>query len=503
MADNLIQKRGESTWYCRLAVPADVRAAFDGKAVLIRSLKTGLRSEAMERRLAVLAEWKASIAQARGKRAARGDTWKDPIAAAAHGFAQATRKLKTDVALGEADEPSTFDPEEVAALYRGLFDDSPEGRQRREKADRVYAMTGLEGELANVEFAKEMALEVMAKVIAVTQELNTSEQAEAQLILNDPKAHKPKSPITDARVESFREFRESRGGSAKHIDQQCGKMERLSKFLKDNELPLDFDSVDKWLKSLDRAPNTLGQYLMAGTAFWKWAAKYDAGWRVDFKDKPNPFVGHELPQGGGRETSGARREAYTTEQIAKLHTGAVDAGNGPLADLILIGAYTGFRVEEICQLMTEHVVYPDGIQCLNIVNGKNKSAKRIVPVHPALKAVVERLVADSKDGYLIPVTTENRYNKRSHGISKAFGLLRTRLGFGPLHVFHGLRNTFVTQLVRADVADHLIKELTGHETHSVTHDIYSKGGSIEQKLAAIKKLPTIPTDHDKRNNANT
>jgi integrase len=493
MADHLIQKKGESTWYVRLAVPADVRPAMGGKTVLIRSLKTGLRSEAMERRHAVIAEWKEAFALARGKRAARGDSWKDPIATTAQGMALAARKLKTDVALGESEDQTTFDAEEIQALYQGLFNDSPEGRLRREKADRVYAMTGLEGELANVEFAKEMALEVMAKVFGVTQELSPTEQEEAQLILNDPKAHKPKSPITDARIKAFREFRESRGGGAKHIDQQCGKMERLSKFLKENGASLDFDSVDRWLKSLDRAPNTLGQYLMAGTAFWKWAMKYDAGWRMEFQDKVNPFIGHELPQGGGRETSGSRREAYTTDQIAKLHAGAIEAGNTPLADLILIGAYTGFRIEEICQLKTEHVVYPDGIQSLNIVTGKNKSAVRTVPVHPSLKPVVDHLVADSKDTYLIPVTTENRYNKRSHALSKAFGLLRTRLGFGSLHVFHGLRNTFVTALVRADIADALIKELTGHETHTVTHDIYSKGASNKQKLKAISKLPVIPT----------
>lgn len=492
MADHLIQKKGESTWYVRLAVPADVRAAMGGKTVLTRSLKTGLRGEAMVRRLAVLTEWKAAFDRAKGKRAARGDTWKDPIASIAQGMAQATRKLKTDVALGEADDQTSFAAEEIQALYEGLFDDSPEGRLRREKADRVYAMSGIEGELANVEFAKEMALEVIAKAIGVTQELNTSEQAEAKTILNDPKAHKPKSPITDARIKTFREFRESRGGAPKHIDTQCVRMKALSKFLKDEELPLDFDTVDKWLKSLNRAPNTLSQYLMAGGAFWQWAAKYDSAWRVDFRDQANPFIGHELPQGGGRETSGSRREAYSTEQIAKLHAGAIEDGNNPLADLILIGAYTGFRIEEICQLKSEHVISPDGIQSLNIVSGKNKSAIRVVPVHPKLKPVIERLVADSKDTYLVPTASKDQYGKRSHNISKAFGLLKTRLGFGPLHVFHGLRNTFVTELVRADVADHLIKELTGHKTRTITHDIYSKGGTAKQKLAAIRKLPVIP-----------
>ncbi|WP_426178569.1 DUF6538 domain-containing protein [Pseudomonas sp. TWRC1-2] len=257
MADQLIQKKGESTWYVRLAVPADVRATMGGKTVLIRSLKTGLRGEAMERRHAVITEWKAAFDRARGKRAARGDTWKDPIATAAQDIAQATRKLKTDVALEETDDKTTFDADEIQALYQRLFDDSPEGRLRKEKADRVYAMTGLEGELANVEFAKEMALEVMEKVFGVTQELSPTEQEEAKLILNDPKAHQPKSPITTTRLKAFREFRERRGGAPKHVDQQVRRMEDLSKFLRENSLPLEFDSIDAWIQSLNRAPATI------------------------------------------------------------------------------------------------------------------------------------------------------------------------------------------------------------------------------------------------------
>lgn len=492
MPDNLIQKKGESTWYVRLAVPADVRATMGGKTVLIRSLQTGLRSEAMERRLSVLAEWKAQIAQARGKRAARGDAWKEPVANVAHGFAQATRKLKTDVALGEADEATTFDPEEVEALYRGLFDDSPEGKQRREKADRIYAMTGMDGEVANIDFATEMAQQLMAKVFGVTQGLSPAEETETLQILAAPDAHKPKSPITPARLKAFREFRESRGGAAKHVDQQVGRMERLSKFLKEESLPLEFDSVDAWIKSLDRAPATLSQHLMSGTAFWKWAIRYDAAWRVEYKDKADPFKGHELPRGGGRETAGEKREIYTTAELERLHNAALDAGNTSLADLILLGAYTGSRIEQLCALKTEHIIEEEGVLSFNFLKGKNKAARRIVPVHPALKPIVKRLAGDSVDGFLIPTSTENRYQKRSHALSKAFGLLKTKQGFGPLHVFHSMRNTVITALLRADVPDFIVQEIVGHMNGSETHDTYSKGASPKQKLAAIKKLPLIP-----------
>lgn len=63
-----------------------------------------------------------------------------------------------------------------------------------------------------------------------------------------------------------------------------------------------------------------------------------------------------------------------------------------------------------------------------------------------------------------------------------------------LHAFHSFRHAVVTELIRADVPDALAKELVGHETGSVTHDVYSKGASTKQKLAAISELPALATD---------
>jgi len=489
MADNLIQKKGESTWYVRLAVPSDVRAAMGGRTVLIRSLQTGLRSEAMERRLAILAEWKAAIAQVREKRAARGDAWKDPVASAANELARKVRELKTEVVLGEEGQISAvpYQLESSVIPYNRV----PELDSRRDEAGEVFNKTGIDGQIAKIGFAKEIASAIMVRRFGKMHDLSPTEQVEARLILNDPKAHKPRSPITTGRLKTYREFRESRGGAPKHVDQQVGKMERLSTFLKQEELPLNFDTVDKWLKSLDRSPATLGQYLMAGTAFWKWATKYDAEWREEYKDKVNPFLGHDIPQGGGAETAGKDREIYTKADTLKLQRAALDNDDQPLADLIALGWYTGARIEELCRLTTDSVITVDGVQCLDFPKSKSKASKRVVPIHPSLLAAVDRLCKDSTDTFLIPAESADKYGKRSHAISKAFGRLRTAAGFSKLHVFHSFRHTVVTELIRADVPDSLAKELVGHETGSVTHDVYSKGASTKQKLDAISKLPTI------------
>jgi integrase len=128
----------------------------------------------------------------------------------------------------------------------------------------------------------------------------------------------------------------------------------------------------------------------------------------------------------------------------------------------------------------------------DITDSKTAAGIRVVPVHPALSDLVTRLAAEAEDGYLVPSKSRNKYGIRSDALSKAFGRLKKSMSFGPLHVFHSIRASVVTHLVRADVADRLIKELVGHETGTVTFDVYSQGASAAQKLSAISKLPTLP-----------
>lgn len=488
MADNLIQKKGESTWYVRLAVPADVQSKLKTK-VLVQSLKTGLRKEAMERRLPILTEWKQRIRTAR-EGIPLPEGWQDEIISLHDEIEGMFQNVKLGLVGIEAPPPPEVDPviearmrnnPKLVAAFQGLVQD--------------HLKDGLAGKVRLIDEMSKGFQSMIPKLYTRSFNLPITQQAEVNAVLLHPNQHKSKSPITSARIKAYREFRESRGGAAKHVDQQVGKMERLSEFLKKEGHPLNFDTVDNWLKSLDRAPKTLSQYLMAGTAFWKWATKYDATWREEYKDKVNPFTGHELPQGGGSETAGKEREIYTQADTLKLHRAALDNGDKPLADLITLGWYTGARIEELCRLNKDSVIAVDGIRCFDFPKSKSKASQRVVPIHPKLLPTIERLIEETKDGFLIPTSSHDHYGKRSHAISKAFGRLRTATGFSKLHVFHSFRHTVVTALIRADVTDALAKELVGHETGSVTHDVYSKGASTAQKLAAIKKLAVINIRH--------
>lgn len=490
MADNLIQKKGESTWYVRLAVPADVQKAI-GCKVLIQSLKTGLRKEAMNARLPILANWKAQFQVARDKRTNRGTAWKENLANEAQDFSQLFRQLKIDAVLGETKALPDVDHADLQELHRFVFNDTESGRRRRAEMNAVDTLQGLDREIAIQELAHKLILESLGELLTHEAELSTQETEEMQTILTDPASYKIKSPITKQRIATFRQYREARNIATKTMDQQQSKLEKLSVYLTKESRQLDFDTVSAWLDSLKLASKTLTQYLLAGNVFWKWAMKHDIRWRDEFKDKANPFENHELPQTRGKERADRQRKDFQLKEIAELHAAALAADHTTLADLILLGAFTGARIEELCQLRVEHLIKPDGIDSFDIVDSKTAAGIRVVPVHPALSGIVERLKEDSKDGYLIPSDSKNKYGIRSDALSKAFGRLKESHGYGAQHVFHSIRKTVITQLVRADVQGTLIAELVGHETGTVTFDVYSQGASTAQKLAAISKLPSL------------
>ena len=489
MADNLIQKKGESTWYVRLAVPIDVRKAMGGKTVLIQSLKTGLRSEAMNRRLSILSDWKAAFEAARKKRELPED-WQTSVISQLQQFDQFATDQKRKL-IGETvpDLPAA-DPKMLAKMLAKMMAD-PGLVEIITTLVKTKMANGLTGDLQHEDTLANMFKRMVPLQLMRRHQFTAQQRAELEALTKDPSSYKSKSPINKARLAIFREHRQGRAIAAKTIDQQESKLEKLSDFLKAGERSLDFDAVSAWLDSLKLTSKTLTQYLLAGSVFWRWAMKHDVRWREDFKDRANPFENHDLPQVRGKAKTDAQRKDFNLEDICKLHAAASIGGHASLADLILLGTYTGARIEELCQLKVEHVIEPDGIKSFDIVDSKTAAGIRSVPIHPALATLVDRLVVQSKDGYLVPSDSKNKYGIRSDALSKAFGRLKEAQGFGSQHVFHSIRKTVVTQLHRADVRSELIAELIGHETGTVTFDIYSQGATTAQKLEAISKLPSL------------
>ena len=200
----------------------------------------------------------------------------------------------------------------------------------------------------------------------------------------------------------------------------------------------------------------------------------------------SPFQGHKLPR-DITKTKPIRR-GFNTDECLALLAKATSGKDTVLADLITLGLYTGARVEELCRLKVDDIIIEDNHRALRIAKSKTQAGTRTVPLHPAITALVDRLAADSKDGYLVFSKSKNQYDERSTGLSRRFGRLKSSLGYGPELVFHSLRKTVTTKLEQAGVSEGIAADILGHEKQTITYGLYSGGTSMAQKMEAISKI---------------
>lgn len=503
MATHLVQKPGESTWYVRMAVPVDVRAAFGGRSKLIKTTGTSNKTEAMDRRLPILAQWKAEIAAAREGKAAIREVWRQEIVDKGVAFrhhvdatlVEAIRNpprphpgpFVADEAYGRLVTHETKKLEFLASLQEwedaGATGIVERARQYLELSEKSES-TMTDAVMRSSAFVQDASLQLAEKRYG----LSPAELEEAQTLRQDPSTYRPVSPITTTRLAAFRAYREKAQIAAKTVDQQESKLKKLSAYLRDEGTPLNHETVSAWLESLGLSSKTQAQYLLAGSTFWAWSLKHDARWKQDFSGQENPFKGQELPKLRGKAKADAARRAFTVDQIEQVFERAQAEGHQTLCDLIQLGSMTGCRIEEIAQLRTDSLVTIEGILSFKIADSKTAAGIREVPVHPALFPLVERLSQATTDGYLIASSGGNKYGVRSDSLSKAFGRLKTSMGFGPKHVFHSVRSMVITQLLREGIPGVIVANIVGHETGIVTFDVYDEGASPKQKLGALQKL---------------
>lgn len=497
MATHLVQKPGESTWYVRMAVPTDVRKAFGGRAKLIKTTGTSNKSEAMDKRLPILAQWKADIRAARQSKAGSGDEWR----LAQHTVGKDLQQMRA-IAVNEIFTPKSPDappadlswfealPEIVKDLREnGRFDLAERVTNNTKRLLEFYEFGGTAGEGIDITNERQVLIgDIEAACIADEYDLSEKEEEEARSIVRDPTTYKPVSPITAPRLKAFRSYRVKSGVVLKTIDQQENKLKKLSDYLRDHGSPLTRATVATWLDTLGLSSKTKAQYLLAGSTFWKWAIKNDSHWRSDYSEKDNPFTGHELPKVRAKDKAESARKAFTAEEIESLYAAAKLSGNSTLCDLIMLGSYTGCRIEEIAKLRSDSIITVEGIRTFKITDSKTVAGIREIPIHPSLAEVVDRLIDKSTDGFLLPSSSGNKYGIRSDPHSKAFGRLKKAQGFGSRHVFHSVRAMVVTLLVRAGVPGPTVANIVGHETGLVTFDVYDEGASPKQKQAALSNL---------------
>ena len=241
---------------------------------------------------------------------------------------------------------------------------------------------------------------------------------------------------------------------------------------------------------------TINKYLQTYSTLFGWAQK-------NGYVEANHFSGISLRQGARNKN---KREHFNEGEVTRI----LDALVGPETPLVkkpyqkwgpLIGLFTGMRLGEVCQLRLSDFKSKDGVPYFDVNEEEDdKSVKspagvRKVPVHAKLVEFglldyVESLRLAGSDR-LFP---DFRYNAKygwGRSLSRWFNerfLPELGLKTGKL-VFHSLRHTVVTELLRANVPMSQVQSLVGHELQSVTEKHYLGGYTMEQLSSAIHRLP--------------
>jgi integrase len=216
----------------------------------------------------------------------------------------------------------------------------------------------------------------------------------------------------------------------------------------------------------------------------------------------NPFSGRSLD-----ESHTQQREPFTVDELTRLFGAAEHAQRRYKTAysywLPLMGLLTGARLNELCQLYLSDFEIVGGIHCINIRDAedgqrvKNKSARRLVPIHDKLVEVglvryVERLRAQGHDR-LFPTLelTEDGYGKMP---SRWFGRFKERCGITEKHtkVFHSFRHTFISTLLNNDVPETAIAPIVGHEGMLVTSQVYWNVRDPVKRKPTVEKFQPHP-----------
>ena len=214
---------------------------------------------------------------------------------------------------------------------------------------------------------------------------------------------------------------------------------------------------------------TFNRYVKYFRAFYRWVIANNPEVTV------NPFDGLKVIE---KKASAARkRNAYTREQMATLFKLANKYGNKDIRFwLIMIGRYTGARMNEICQLKPNDVTS----KAIHIRGDilKTENAKRSIPTHPKLIELglldwVSECSGDRLFHEWRPVK-----GSFSHAGSRWFSRnnpFRSNSRGGKAEVdFHSLRHTVATELKQAGIVSQYAAQILGHSNGNITYDRYGK-----------------------------
>lgn len=299
-----------------------------------------------------------------------------------------------------------------------------------------------------------------------------------------------KSKVLSEMVPSWKIYEEKRGLEKKTVSQAVSDLELLTPYLPTANL-LTKEHVSLWIKEISKKGNlsasSVNRIFTSCRSFFKYL-KYIEEVHEDTID---PFiVPNEFKIGKKRNSKALnKRESwlpFEANAVVQIHQAALSKGDDQLAELILLGAYTGARIEELCSLKKGDVNLTS--KSFRITDSKSEAGIREIPIHDEILLLIKKLLKSDDPIYLMPGLSVSAFGDRSNAMGKRFSRLKTAMGYTSRYVFHSIRKTFTTLLENAGVNENITADIVGHEKPRITYGLYSGGTNLQVKRKAILKV---------------
>ncbi len=506
MADTRYLKQRRQGWYFAMKVPADLIEKI-GKSDIVKSLRTRDLSQAQKDRWPLAAEWTAHFEVLRGKR-----TWTPPeIEEKAQAEYHDTLKMLAEHNESE-ENVDIFAELEAEKLESGKLNDldhalvsariaAAAGRRavmdgRTFTLPPAFGRNGIDMEtLQPVALKKRKSGEAFADAARrYIEEIQrdpsaklteqTRGQYEAVYRLFDQWAGKPRLDEVDRKQAA--EFLDKIATLDPHWGRSPQTKQRTF-----SEIIRDFGSHKTGLSN-----RTINRYATALSMVWQWAK------RRGLLTSENPWEDQYRKIGEKRKT---QKLPYTIDELEKLLVRQPEvrpekqSHPNTLAWLCLISAYSGMRLNEMCDRKVADIKQEDGVWYFDITNAKSEAGDRKVPIHTRLIAAgLLEFIRHHQSEWLFPVLKPGGPDgKRSWYISKRFTEHRRALKITRLDErtgkdrvdFHSFRRSAIKVLERARLPQTEVAQVVGHDREGITFGIYNPDGldvhALQQVVEAI------------------
>jgi integrase len=507
MADTRYLKKRRQTWYFIIKVPADLLPKL-GKSEIVTSLKTRDLTKAQSERWPLVAEWMAQFEVYRGTR-----TWTP---------AEIEEKAKQEyhetlAMLAEYDEDAenteVFADLAYEKLQRNDLDDMEYARtSARLKAavGRKAALSGSSSEMPIAFGRRGLDLATLQPVVRTRKKTGEPFAEAAQRYIEETQRD-PAAKLTEQTrgqyEATYRLF--NQWAKSPHLDDVDRKQAALfldkvatldplwgrSPLTKKRTFEEVFEEFGNHKTGLSN--RTINRYATGLSMVWKWAKKRG------LSNGENPWTDQHRSQGERRKTA---KFPFNGDELKLLLSNAPEvrpkeqSHSNTIAWLSLISAYSGMRLNEMCNRKTADIKQMDGVWFIEISNAKSEAGDRKVPIHSKLIAAgLLDFIEHHGSEWLFPVLKPGGPDgKRSWYISKRFTEHRRKLGVERLDPatgkdrvdFHSFRRSVVKVLERARLPQTEAAQVIGHDREGITFGIYNPEGldihALQQVVEAIR-----------------